>query len=151
MPFLDVNSVHYSPAEKAANEAALAAAEAAILPKARNLTPDERQQYGSINEQHKLLVNKDKDYHDNQPALDSPDVDWAEFVLDYGDRRHFESLEHRLEALLAAVRDTKTLYDYDNYQNALLDYQYTDYKANRTNDPAYEAKYNDLRQFFPNT
>jgi len=45
---------------------------AALQPFTTNLTPEERQRYGSINEQNKLLVNKVADYHTSQPTLSSP-------------------------------------------------------------------------------
>jgi len=45
---------------------------AAISPKLRELSDEERTRYGSINEQNKLLVNKVADYQRTHPALASP-------------------------------------------------------------------------------
>lgn len=151
MPFTDLISQHYTAAEKTSVNTAWATIESIINPKSRNLTPEEREKYGSINEQNKLLVNKDKDYNDNQPALSSPDVNWSEFNLDYADRSFLEATALKFESMANRCRETKILHDHDNYQNALIDYHYTDFKANKTNDAGYETKYNELKQFFPNT
>jgi len=69
MPFENFNNRHFSPAEKTALSDALSTLEGALSDKLASLTPDERKQYGSINEQNKRIVNKVKDYHDNQPDL----------------------------------------------------------------------------------
>ena len=64
--------------EKAAVNNAVTARETALATKLANLTAEERQQYGSVNEQNKLIINKVKDFRDSQPALSSPDVDWLD-------------------------------------------------------------------------
>lgn len=53
----------------------------------------------------------------------------------------------RLESLITRLNNAKTLYDYDNYQSALVDYSYTTYKAG-TASSGFEDKYKDLKQFF---
>jgi hypothetical protein len=141
---------HFTGAEKTNANNAVISLEVIINPKSRNLTPEERQQYGSINEQNKLLVNKAKDFHDAEPAKSSPDVNWTEFNNDFADRVFLEALALKLESLANRIRETKILHDYDNYQNTLLDYHYTDFKANHSNDAGYETKYNEMKQFFPN-
>jgi flavodoxin len=55
-----------------------------------------------------------------------------------------------LENLLTGINNAKTLHDYDNYQAALDDYAYTNYKTG-TSAPGYEAKQKDLKQFFSRT
>ena len=75
MPFLNFDSRHFSAAEKTAIQEALAVVETALAPKLANLNPQERQQYGSVNEQNKGIINKVKDYRETQPNLSSPDVD----------------------------------------------------------------------------
>ena len=61
-----------------------------------------------------------------------------------------ENLTSRLENLLTRLKNAKTLYDYDNYQEALTDYAFTNYMAG-TGTPGYETKQNDLKQFFSRT
>lgn len=150
MPFTDLINKHYTATEVTTMLASIAAIEAIIDPKARNLTPEERTQYGSINETNKLLVNKVRDYKATQPALSSPDIDWTEYEADWQDRSNLQALEMRLNALIERVTDTKILHDHDNFQNALLDYKYTKYKAD-TDAGGYTTKHDELKQFFPNT
>ena len=112
-----------------------------------NLTAEDRQRYGSINEQNKLVVNKVKDYHVNQPELQSPQVDWNEFDNDFVSRATMENLIGRLESMTTRLKNAKILYDYDNYQAALTDYAFTSFMAG-TATPGYEDKMNDIKQFF---
>lgn len=112
-----------------------------------NLSPEERQKYGSINEQNKLLVNKVKEYQASQPKLASPDVDWDKFKEDCQAREAIEGIVLRLKEIIKGLENTKIMHDYDNYHDSLLDYAYTEYKMG-TKQAGYETKYNELRQFF---
>jgi hypothetical protein len=112
-----------------------------------NLSPEERQKYGSINEQNKLLVNKVKEYQGNQPKLASPDVNWDKFKEDYQAREAIEGIVLRLKEIIKGLENTKIMHDYDNYHDSLLDYAYTEYKTS-TKQAGYETKYSELRQFF---
>ena len=112
-----------------------------------DLTEEERVKYGSINEQNKLLVNKVTDYRNNSPALSSPDVDWAEFESDYEARQFLEGCIGRLSALVRKMQSTKILHDNDNYQDALDDYSYAQYKRGAGSSD-YGEKVSELRQFF---
>jgi hypothetical protein len=150
MPFENLNNVHYTAAEKTAASTALTALETALTAKFRNLSPDERKKYGSINEQNKLIVNKALDYHNNQPALSSPDVDWTEFQNDYDSRTFIQAVIARLQSLQDGLDNNKILHDYDNYQAALTDYGFSQYKAG-TKVAGFETKVNEMAQFFPRT
>ncbi|AHF15670.1 hypothetical protein [Niabella soli] len=147
MPITNLLSVHL-PAEniQTAREA-ISQLETAIASLAVNLTPTDRRKYGSINEQNKLFVNKVADYAGTQPALRSAEVDWDEFTKDHQSRVELETLIAKLNNLVNRLDDAKTLYDYDNYQAALIDYAYTSYKAG-SSAPGFEVKLNDLKQFF---
>lgn len=48
------------------------------------------------------------------------------------------------------LSDFKIVHDYDNYQDVLIDYDYSQYKAN-TKAPGFTEKVEELKQFFPNT
>lgn len=111
------------------------------------LTADDRQKYGSINEQNKLFVNKVYDYHKNVPNLRTMQVDWAEFENDYNSRANLEGIINRLESLLVKLKNAKTLHDYDNFQAALVDYAYTNFMVG-TGAEGFETKRNELKQFF---
>ncbi|MGV9005016.1 hypothetical protein [Flavobacterium sp.] len=77
---------HFSDAEKLQFDNAINAITTIILAKTYNLTPKERSKFGKIGEKKKLLIDKIKEYHQNVPALQSPDVDWDEFEADYTTR-----------------------------------------------------------------
>ena len=150
MPLTNLNSAHLTEAEVTAAQNALTELENALAIITVQLTPEDRQKYGSINEQNKLLVNKVKDFRQSNPNLSVSDVDWDEFDKDFASRNVFESLINRLNALAIKLQGAKILHDYDNYQAALDDYAYTTYRA-ATGADGYENKYNELKQFFGRT
>jgi hypothetical protein len=150
MPIENLISNHFIAPEKDAVNASLSAIESVLNAKLRNLSPDERRKYGSINEQNKLIVNKTRDYHNSQPALSSPDVDWVEFENDYSSREFIQTVMARLQNLLNGLDNNKILHDYDNYQASLTDYGYSQYKAG-TKTSGYEAKAKEVAQFFSRT
>lgn len=147
MPISNLNNTHLTAEElKAANDS-LTALEEALKTKVINLSAEERQRYGSVNEQNKLFVNKVFDYAQGEGALRSPDVNWDEFGKDYASRAQLEQLIARIERLHAGLVNAKTLHDFDNFQAALDDYAYTSYKAGAS-ATGYETKRNALKQFF---
>ncbi|MFB9121181.1 hypothetical protein ACFFUE_08265 [Bergeyella porcorum] len=127
----------------------LAALENALAEVNLNLTPEDRKKYGSINEQNKLFVNRVNDFHKSMPSLQAPQVDWAEFDKDFSSRIHLTTVIDRVETLLQNLKNARILHDYDNYQDALVDYAYTNFMAG-TSTPGYEAKQRELAQFFTN-
>lgn len=112
------------------------------------LTEEDRIRYGSINEQNKLLVNKVRDYRQTNAGLSSPDIDWSEFETDYQARLFLESRAARLASLVYQMQSTKIMHDHDNYQDALDDYAYSQYKKG-SGDPGFTEKVADIKQFFP--
>ena len=147
MSFNNLEDRHFSAAEKTAANSALASLELALVAKLANLSAAERQQYGSVNEQNKLIINKVKNFNDTQPNLSSPDIDWAEFNSDYDSREYLQALVLRLQSLIDGLGNAKILHDYDNYQAALTDYDFTKYKAS-TNAAGFQTKVAELSQFF---
>ena len=147
MPFTNFDSRHFSDTEKSAVTNALASLELAFSTKLANLTASERQQYGSVNEQNKLIINKVKGYHETQPALSSPDVDWAEFNSDFDTREFLQNSMQRLQSLLDGLGNAKILHDFDNYQASLTDYDYAKYKAS-TSAVGFQTKVSEIAQFF---
>ena len=67
MPFTNFDSRHFATTEKTAVNNAVTAIETALATKLANLTAEERQQYGSVNEQNKLFVNKAKEFMEQYP------------------------------------------------------------------------------------
>ena len=147
MALTNLNNTHLTDAQLTAAQTALSALETALAVITVTLSAEDRQKYGSINEQNKLLVNKVADYRKNQSALSASEIDWEEFDRDLISRQNYESFIARLESLVTRLKSAKTLHDYDNYQAALTDYAYTAYKAG-TASPGFEVKQNELKQFF---
>ena len=139
MPINNLNNNHLTNAQVTEILNAITALENALAMLTVTLTPEERQTYGSVNEQNKLLVNKVWDFRQSSPNLSLPDLDWSEFENDYQSRQLMESIQNRLGALQERIKNTKILHDYDNFQSALEDYAYTSYKAG-SQAPGYETK-----------
>lgn len=150
MALTNLNNNHLSATNVTAAKNALTQLETALASINATLTADDRQKYGSINEQNKLFVNKVYDYNQNQPALSTTQVTWAEFNNDYTSRLNMENFIVRLESLITKLKNAKILHDYDNFQAALVDYAYTNFMAG-TGAPGYETKQNELKQFFTKT
>lgn len=147
MSFNNLDNRHFSATEKTAINTVLANLELALADKLANLSAAERQQFGSVNEQNKLIINKVKSFHDAQPTLSSPDVDWAEFNSDYDTREYLQAAIQRLQSLIDGLGNAKILHDYDNYQDSLTDYDFAKYKAS-TNAVGFQTKVAELSQFF---
>lgn len=139
-----------SVAEMTAIDDLITQLETALKGKLTALTEVERVKFGSINEQNKLFVNKVLDYRKNSPALSSPDVDWVEFDSDYEARTFLESRSDKLKSFVYQMQSTKILHDYDNYQDALNDYSFSQYKKG-ADEPGFAEKVAELKQFFNRT
>ena len=150
MPIANLGTKHITAAQITAFDTALDALITIATAVTQNLTEEERSKYGSIQERNKLLANGVQDYSTTQPTLRSPDVDWTEFNADFADRKFADTRADKINTLLRMITDFKIVHDYDNYQDALTDYDYTKYKSG-TNTPGYSEKHNYLKQFFPNT
>ena len=147
MSFTNFDSRHFDDAEKVAVNTALASLELAVSEKLANLSAAERQQYGSVNEQNKLIINKVKCFNDAQSTLSSPDLDWREFNNDFDTREFLQTAILRLQSLIDGLVNAKILHDYDNYQASLTDYDFAKYKAS-TNAVGFQTKVAEIAQFF---
>jgi hypothetical protein len=150
MPLENLNGLHYTAAEKTTVGTSLTAIETALTAKFRNLSPEERSKFGSVQEQNKLIINKVKDFRNNQPTLSSPDIDWTEFQSDVDSRDFIQATIARLESLMKSLNNNKIMHDYDCYQAALTDYDYSKYKVG-TKVAGFETKVDELSQFFNRT
>ena len=150
MPLKDLIQNQLTVADTDAITKALTDIENAIKAKTVNLTPDERQKYGSINEQNKLIVNKVNDLHSSQPQFNSSKVNWPEFESDFAIRSSLENIMLRMKSIEEQLDDTKILHDNDNYQQSLSQYSYISYLANE-NEPGITTLKEELAQFFNRT
>jgi len=148
MALQDIIQKHFTPAEQAAINTKMDELEALFVGKLQNLTEEENGRYGSIDEKNKLFANKAYDYNNNQPTLSSGDVDWVEYGKDYFDRSVLQGVALRLDGLSKSCMETKRLHDFDNYQNALIDKKYTDYKSETGGGVLYDTKAAEYKQFF---
>ena len=114
-----------------------------------NLTPEQRQQYGSIAEQNKLFVNKAKELMEQNPSHIPSFLDKAEFDKDYAARQQIESRLMNIAGLTEQMSDTKVLLDHDNYFNALSFYRNVKFLS-QENVPGTTNIFKELRQFFGN-
>lgn len=150
MPLKDLMQNQLSATDLSDMNKSLDQLQATINGKMVNLTPDERQKYGSINEQNKLLVNKVNDLHTSQPNFDSSKVNWVEFESDFATRAQLEGIITRLRSIAEQLDDTKILHDNDNYQAALSQYSYISFLAGE-NEPGVTTIKDELAQFFSRT
>ena len=151
MPIDNLGKNHFTTQQKQDITSALAQIKSAMSALMVNLTPHERSKYGKVGEQGKLLINSVNDFHQNQPQLQSPDVDWAEFEKDYQDRQFASGILSQLQTIETEMLSIKILRDYDNRNDALLDYKYAQYKNRFANQIGYSTKVEKLKQFFPKT
>lgn len=151
MPIDNLCKVHLSAQQIEDINQMLSALTATLEGMSVNLTAAERQKYGRIKEQNKLFVDKVKNYHEIEPQLRSPEVDWKEFELDYNNRMQVSQMLSKIKAIEGQLINIKTLGDYDNYTDALRDYQYAKYKNRFASGYGYEKKIEDLIVFFPRT
>lgn len=147
MSITDLNNTHLTEPQMEAIKQALTALETAMASLQVNLTPEERNRYGRVNEQNKLFVGKVNEYALSEPALRSQDVDWDEFAKDFKSRNFLEGIINRLNSLSTRANNAKTLHDYDNYQDALADYAYTSFRVG-SKAVGFEDKHKELKQFF---
>lgn len=118
--------------------------------KAVNLTPEERKQYGSIADRNKVLVDKVKDYMEQNPETLPRTLDKVEFDADYKARTQLEVPMRSLNRVMEKMRDTKTLLDHDNFMAAISYYRYIKYLASE-NEPGTTSIYQDLRKHYQNS
>lgn len=140
-------SVSFSSEELAVIDQALSQIEKVLKGKTVSLTPDERQQYGSIADQNKILVDKSRHYMQQRPDLIPHMLDFEEFERDYEARSLLESRVKRINSLTDQLKDTKTLLDHDNYTNTLTFYRYIRFLSEE-NQPGITSIYQDLKQHF---
>lgn len=143
----NVISNQFTAADWTALDNALNQIETLLNGKVRGLTPEERQEFGSIAEQNKLIVNKVKDYQDTQPAFNHPRINLTEFNNDFVARTELGRRIMRVDTILAKLSDTKILFDYDNYQDSLKYYRNVKFLAD-DDVPGARAIYETLKQFF---
>lgn len=150
MSITNLGFKHLTEAQQAEFDNATAVLIAILKDVTQPLDEKQRISFGSINEKNKLFVNKVNDYKVTRPDLSSPDVNWDEFVKDFKDRSFSDTRLNTQMDIVRMLTDFKIVHDYDNYQAALKDYSYTQYKAGGNEPtPGFKEKEKELKQFFP--
>ncbi|AFC23977.1 hypothetical protein [Saprospira grandis] len=115
--------------------------------KLTNISPEDRQRYGSVNEQAKLFVFKAHDFYRAKGQLLPSYFDAVEYEKDFEGRKAFEQMESRISELYEKVRDTRTLLDYDTLQ-----YSYSLYRhlknMSQEDIPGIDFWLEEMSQFF---
>ena len=151
MPIDNLGKSHFSEQQIQDINQALAVLTTALEGMSVNLSAEEHQKYGRVKERNKLLIDKVKSYHEVQPQLRSPEVDWNEFDLDYENRSQASQMLSKIKSIESQLINIKILADYDNYTDALRDYQYAKYKNRFANESGYSRKIEEMIVFFPRT
>jgi hypothetical protein len=150
MALFNLGNVHLSASEMQALDSLITQVEAIILPKSVGLTPQQRQELGSINEKNKLFVNKVADFMENHPQHNTQDIDIIQFKEDLNSREFLETRISRLQNLVDMMTNSKILHDHDNYQDALGYYDYLQFRSKR-GIAGVSQLVAELKQFFPRT
>lgn len=140
-------SLKFTDAELVELDDAIGVIERVLRGKTTNLTPEQRQQYGSIAEQNKLFVNMAKNYMEQYIIFVPVFLDKAEFDRDFVARQQLDSRMQRLNSIVEQLSDTKILLDFDNYHNAITFYRNVKYLSGE-NMPGTTVIYEDMKQFF---
>ena len=143
----NLNAPHTSEPQRQAILAAIEQLKTLLLPLLFQLSPDERQRYGAVNEQNKLFLNKVAEFKETQPNLSAPQIDWTKYSADYNDRDFFSDLIMLMQSLIYDVQSTKIAHDHDNANAARIDYAYAEFLA-KSDVMGAVQKYNVLKQFF---
>jgi hypothetical protein len=148
MPISNLNNDHFSGEERELINDAWGTIMEVLTQKTRNLTPKERQKYGSISEENKLVVQKILEYDENQPHLSSPDVNFRELREDWSDRMFLAGFMSKMVEATNICNNVRITHDYDAFQNSRVDYKHCKYKMETEPGAGFEAKYKDLLYFF---
>lgn len=96
-----------------------------------------------------MVVIKILDYDTNQPHLNCPQVDYVETRADWADRTFLAGFMSSLAEANLICDNIRITHDYDAYNAARTDYNYTKYRMESGDSGAgWETKYNDLFPFF---
>lgn len=122
--------------------------QAAIAGKTFTLTAEEHPQAGSSNGQNKLVVDRLNEIHNSHPHWDCVQVDWAAFEARVASSAALEKIIRRLQALTVQFDNTKLLYDDENYQQALYQYQFIGFLAEHK-EPGAATILEDITRLLP--
>ena len=148
MPVTNINNDHFTQAQKDQVNGLVTQILTTLNTKTRNLTPEERQAWGSINEQNKLATLKSMEYGTNAPNLRSPNVDYTEMSADWSDRMFLAGVIARFMEGIRIADNIRITHDWDAHQATKQDYRHAEYMTQTDGGAGWEEKYEALKQFF---
>ena len=119
-----------------------------IQPKAKNLTPAERQMYGKVRYEFEVWIDKCRGYMTANPTLVPSYIDMVEYEKDYTARGAMKPIEQKLQQLFEMFDDTFVLLGHDLYTNSIAFYNSLKGAA-KNNVPGATSIFQDLKQQFP--
>ncbi len=150
MPIDNFLSIVLTEEEENALQEAINTINQVLKEKVISLTPAERQKYGNVSDRNKLLIDKCKDYMDQNPETIPHVIDKEEFERDYKVRKQLEQSIRSFTRIIEKMKDTKTLIDHDNYHAAVAYYRYIRFLSSQ-NEPGVTTIYQDLQQHYKHT
>jgi hypothetical protein len=148
MALEDLVSVELTPAEIDEVTTSLTKVLDIIKPKAKNLTPSERQMYGRVRYEFEVWIDKCRSHMHDNPTLVPPYIDTAEYEKDYAARVAMKPIEAKLQQLYEMFDDTFVLLGHDLFTNSIAFYNAVKTAA-KNNVPGSTTIYQDLKQQFP--
>lgn len=113
------------------------------------LTPHEKRKHCWINENNKSIIKKVVIYNKTNPELSSPDINWKSFDTSMRKAEYLSEILERIKVLNEGISGALLVQNRLNYMEALIDYNYTKYKAKSIkNDVDFHNKMEDISQHF---
>lgn len=148
MALEDLVSVEFTPLELTDIDTSVNKILDIIVPKAKNLTPSERQMYGRVRYEFEVWIDKCRTHMHDNPTLVPPYIDTAEYEKDYAARLAMKPVEAKLQQLYEMFDDTFVLLGHDLFTNSIAFYNAVKTAA-KNNVPGSTTIYQDLKQQFP--
>ena len=148
MSITNINNDHFDDATMSVVKQMCTQVANILAAKTRNLSPEERKSWGSINEQNKLVPLKVLELAENQPELKSPDVNYEELMADWKDSLFLRGIIAQMMDAVRIADNIRITHDWDAYQASKQDYRHAEYKTGTDGGAGFENKYGVLKQFF---
>ena len=140
--------ISFTPDEVKTITKALITIESVLKEKVINLTPEERQQYGSINNNTENWIDKIEGYMNQKPDLVPFYLDKVAFEKDRKARKKIKPMLTRIASINESLDDTSKLLSADIY-NAAIAYYRNIKLISVQNVPGTTTIYQDLAEQFP--
>ena len=141
-------SVAFTAEEQEQLDQALTTIETLVKDKVVNLTPEERQQYGKINDRTENWIAKVQEYMTQKPELTPFYLDKPEFDKDISARGVLMPALKRIASIQESMDDTAKLISHDVFYSAIAYYRNIKLIA-KQNVPGTDVIYEDLKSRFP--